>query len=80
MFPYRKPLALQVLEVGRGPAPPPHKRNYATETNATVQQQQKTLGHQREDCPEASNMTLEDQSRKEVRKPKTSLLRLETNQ
>ena len=57
-----------------GPAHPPHERYYATETNATVQQQQKVLGQQREDCHKASNMTLEYQSRKEVRKPRTSLM------
>ena len=28
-----------------GPAPPSHQRTYATETNATVQRQQKILGH-----------------------------------
>ena len=57
-----------------GPANPPHERYYATETNATVQQQQKVLGQQREDCHEASNMTLEYESRKDVRKPRTSLM------
>ena len=31
--------------LGVGPAPPSHQRTYATETNATVQRQQKILGH-----------------------------------
>ena len=42
--------------------------------NVKVQRQQKIVGHQREDFHEASSMTLEDQSRKAVRKPGNSLL------